>query len=154
MIKTRERDIAFKRVDLASESVAPHRHIDPAQWQRLASSDTGVEDLAGQHDHPRARAIGRKPGSQSGTQRLKQIEPAQQVADGGGFATRNHQPIHRVEFAAAAHGHRLGAGFAQRRQVLAGIALQRQHPNPRNTHNPLTFRPADIRLGSGSALPA
>ena len=36
--------------------------------------------------------------------------------------------------AAAAHRHRVGPGFAQRSQVFAGIALQRQHADSRRAH--------------------
>src|SRR6516165_5775564 len=42
IVETRERDIALKRVDLSSKSIAPHRHIDGAQWERLPSPRAGV----------------------------------------------------------------------------------------------------------------
>ena len=44
-VKTRERDIAFKRIDLSSKSISPPRHIDRAQWQRRPPADAGVQDL-------------------------------------------------------------------------------------------------------------
>ena len=39
----------------------------------------------------------------------------------------NHQRVDGVEFLAASDGDRVGARFAQRRKVFAGVALQRQH---------------------------
>ena len=126
-----ERDVAFERVDLASKSVAPHRHIDATQRQRLAAARAGVEDLAGQQDHAGARAVGRQPVGQPAAQRLQQVEFAQQMAHRGGFATGNDQPVDGIQLAAPAHRHRLGSRFAQRRQVFAGVALQRQHADPR-----------------------
>ena len=57
----------------------------------------------------------------------EQLELPQQVRHRGGLAARNDQCVDRVEFAAATDGDRIGAGFTQRRQVLAGVALQRQH---------------------------
>ena len=132
--ETRERDIAFEGVDLSPKSIAPHRHIDRAQGQRLPAARAGVENLAGEHDHARTGTVGRQPVGQQHTQRLQQVEVEQQVAHGGGFPAGNHQRVDRLELAAPAHRHRLCPGFTQRRQVLAGVALQRQDPDPQRAH--------------------
>ena len=67
------------------------------------------------------------PSASRDRKRLEQVEFAQQVAHRGGLATRDDQCVDGVEFTAPAHRDRVGAGLAQRGQVLAGVALQRQH---------------------------
>ena len=129
-------DVALERVDLPAEGVAPHGHID--RLRAAAASrpgNAGIEDLGGQQDHPGARTVGGHAVGQPGPQRLEQFELAQQVAHRGGLAAGDHQRVDGVEFAAPAHGDRLGARFAQRGQVLAGVALQRQHTDARRAHS-------------------
>ena len=67
------------------------------------------------------------PVGQPRPQRLEQIEFTQQMAHRGGLPAGNHQRVDGVQLGAAPHGHRVGAGLAQRGQVFAGVALQRQH---------------------------
>ncbi len=45
----------------------------------------------------------------------------------GGLAAGYDERVDGVEFAAATDGDRVGACFAQRGQMLAGVALQREH---------------------------
>ena len=65
------------------------------------------------------------------SQRVEQFEFPQQMRHRGGLAARNHQRVDGVEFTAASDGDRVGAGFAQRRKVFAGVALQREHSDAR-----------------------
>ncbi len=129
-------NVAFERIDLAPKSVAPHGDIDGRQRQRLAAGSSRIEDLAGQQDHARACAVGRQPVGQPGAQRLQQVEFTQQMAHRGGLATGNHQPVDGVEFVAAPDADRVGSRVAQRRQMLADVALQRENADPRATHWP------------------
>ena len=46
----------------------------------------------------------------------------------------NHQAVNGFQFGVAAHGDGLGAGGGQRGQVLAGVALQGEHPDARRAH--------------------
>src|SRR6185312_3704593 len=130
----RERNVTLERVDLTPKSVAPHRHIDSTQGQRRAPAGSGIENLTGQQDHAGARAVGGQPVGQQAPQRFQQAEVSQQVAHGRRLPTGDDQPVDRLELTEAAHGHRLGPGFAQGGQVLAGIALQRENPDPGGAH--------------------
>ena len=130
-----ERNVAFERIDLSAKSIAPHRHIDPAQRQRRTPVSAGVQDLTGQQDHAGTRPVGGQPVGQPRPQRLEQVEVEQQVTHRGGFPAGYHQPVDRIEFGAAAHRHRVGAGFAQCGKVLAGVALQSKHADERRTHS-------------------
>ena len=126
-----ELDVAFEGVDLSAEGVAPHSHIDPLQRRGVAAGDAGIQDLAGQQDHSGTRTVGGHAVGEPGPQRLEQFELAQQMRHRGGFAAGYDQRVDGVELATAAHGDRVGARFAQRGQVFAGVALKRQHPDAR-----------------------
>src|ERR1700756_4019907 len=54
LVEATEPDVALKRVDLTSKSVAPHGDIDGLQWNGLATARAGVQNLTGQQDHSRA----------------------------------------------------------------------------------------------------
>ena len=75
-----ELDVALEGVDLSTEGVAPHRHIDALQRCGVTARNTGIEDLAGQQDHSGARTVGGHAVGQPRPQRLEQFEFAQQVA--------------------------------------------------------------------------
>ena len=75
-----------------------------------------------------------RPVIQQRPQRLHQVQVEQQVAHSGGLPTRNDQPVNRLELTAAAYRQRVGSGFAQRCEVLPGIALQRQDSDPWRAH--------------------
>ena len=123
-----ERDVILERIHLAAKGVAPHRHIDRLERRGLAPGGAGVEDLGGQQDHPRTRPVGRHAVGQPRPQRFEQFELAQQMAHRGGLPAGDDQRVDGVEFPRPPHGRRLGARLAQRRQVFAGVALQRQTP--------------------------
>jgi hypothetical protein len=60
-IQSGEGDIGLERVDLTTEGVAAHRHIDAAPAAPPPGPGSGIQNLGGQHDHPGARSVGRSP---------------------------------------------------------------------------------------------
>ena len=135
-VEAGEVDVALERIDLAAECVPAHRHVDGTQRRGLAAGFTRVEDLPGQQNHAGAGSVGGHAGGQSLPQWFEQIELAQQQADGGGLPAGDHQRVDGVEFVTTTHRGRLRSGFAQGRQVFAGVALQCQHADARAAHLP------------------
>ena len=74
------------------------------------------------------------PSASPRPQRFEQFEFTKQMGHRGGLAARYDECVDGVEFAAATDGERLGAGFAQGGQMLAGVALQRQHADAGGAH--------------------
>ena len=129
------KEIALKRIDLAAKGVATHRHIDCLERDGGAALDAGIQNLGGQQDHPGTRAVGRHAFGQPCPQRLEQFELAQQVAHRGGLAAGYHQRVDGLELVDSANGCRVGARLTQRRQMFAGVALQREHADARRVHS-------------------
>ena len=116
---------------MATKGVAAHRHIDGLERDGVPTLGARVQDLGGQQDHPGTRAVGRHAFGEPRPQRLEQFELAQQVAHRGGLPAGYHQRVDGFELVDTAHGSRVGARFTQRRQMFAGVALQREHADAR-----------------------
>ena len=110
---------------------APHGHIDALERGRLSPGDSGVEDLAGQQDHPGAGPVGGHALGETRAKRLEQLELAKQMRHRGGLPAGDHQGVECLKLGKPPHGVRLGAGFAQRGQMFAGVALKCEHTDHR-----------------------
>ena len=127
-------DVVLEGVDLTSEGVAAHGHVDAAERQRLTARHPGVQDLGGQQDHPGTRSVRGHAVGQQRAQRLEQIEFAQQMTHRGRLATGDHQAVDGLQLHEPPHGDGIGSRFAQRSEMFTGIPLQCENPDAGGAH--------------------
>lgn len=118
----------LERVELVSERIAPHGHIEPAE--RLLAVDAVVHAVR-EHDETRARAIHRHSGTDARPQWLLQPKQAAQLVHHARLAARNDEPGDLVELGGSAHFAHVGTELSQHGDVLTHIALQRKDPDGR-----------------------
>src|SRR4051794_13988288 len=140
-----QQQVGLEAVDLPAEGVAPHGDVQPADRLLVAR---GVEQPVGEQDHPGARAVDRQPVRDRLAQRLEQPEPVGQLRDRRRFTARQHEAVDGVELVGTTDRHGLGALGTQDGEVLADVALQREHPDERSPHHPRVA----YRSLSGSVL--
>ena len=112
------------RVDLTPEGVAPHRNVEDAE--AALTGCRGI-DQAREENQPGTGAKGGQAAADGFGQRLAQTGDVEQPVEHRGLTPRNDQRVNGIELGAAPHGQRFGSGGAQRGEMLAGVALQREH---------------------------
>src|SRR4051794_16389388 len=145
-----QRQVGLEAVDLPAEGVAAHGDVQPADRLLVRRA---VEQPVGEQDHPGAGAVDRQAIGDRLAQRVEQAEPVGELGDRGRLATGQHQAVDGLELLGTADRARLGAPRPQRREVLADVALQREHPDcdvprPPSPHHPRVA----YRSDSGSVL--
>lgn len=128
VVEPGEVEVGLEGIDLTTEGIAAHRHIDAVQRLHIGAR---VEHLGGEQDHARAGTVGGQAISQPLTQRLQEFEDFQEFADGGGFATGDDQSVDGGQLGFPAHRDRLRPAGLERVQVFSDVTLQGQHTNRR-----------------------
>src|SRR5690606_13871253 len=120
-------EIGLEGVDLPAEGVAAHRDVERTE---RALPLGGVEQPAGEQDHPRARAVRGQPALDRGPQRLEQLEGVEQLDDRGRLPARQDDPVDPRKVLRVTHPHRAGPRLLERSEVLAHVALHREDADP------------------------
>src|SRR2546425_2240703 len=131
----RRRHLRLEAVDLPAVGVPPNADVHQLQWLLVRPA---VLDLAGHQDHAGAGAHHRHPGRGALLDRLLQ-RGLHQVRHRRAFTPRQDQGVDRVQVSRETDRHPFDFAGAQRRQVFAKIALQRQDADAtaRCAHQPL-----------------
>src|SRR5438876_2136888 len=132
---SRGRDIGFEAVDLPAVGVTPDAHVH--QLERLLVRPT-VRDLAGHQDHAGAGPQDRHARRGALLDRLLQ-RGLHQVRHRRAFTPREDQGVDRLQVSRETDWHPLDFAGAERRQVLAKVALQCQDADATasRAHQPL-----------------
>src|SRR6266508_3668601 len=139
--------MASARVGLPSGLAHPHvEHADQVLGRPF--------DLAGEQDHAGAGAEHGQAGPGPLAERLEQPVAGGELADHGGLAAGEHQPVDPVEVGEAADLDDVGADRGQRPQVLADVALVGQDTDDRGDgHHAYQPRSASRSPSGMAAMP-
>ncbi|VRM34450.1 Uncharacterised protein [Streptococcus pneumoniae] len=130
--------VLLERVDLRAEGVAPHGHVQHAEPALIRRR---VADLPGQHDQPRARAVGGQAVAEGGDERVLQPHDPGEAVHHGGLAAGQHDAVQTLEVRGAAHGARARAEGLEHVHVLPHVALEGEHADGLLwTHQPRSAR--------------
>ena len=119
--------------DVTAAWLAVYRNIDE-HWDLYESAEgllvaAPTFDPVGEHDHSRARAKGGHPRAQALAEGFEEVKRAHEFVHGRRLAAWNDEPVNPVELTRAPDAGCRGPHRAQRREVLAHVALNGQHPN-------------------------
>src|SRR3954471_7676649 len=141
-VQPAEADVALERVDLASEGVAPHGHVDAADAHLVGGA---VEHPVGQQDHAGAGAERRHAVGDPLLQRLQQVERHQQLADRRRLTAGDDKPVDPVELVRTSYAHGVSPARLENGDVLAHVTLQREHPESWGGHGATSrVRPSGV----------
>ena len=133
-LKTLDIQVLLVGVDLATESVTAHDHVERAEGTLVLAA---VQDRRGKHDHARARPVHGHAGRYAFIERVKHAERQEEIRHGRRLATRDNQAIDLVELRKPTHKQRAGAGVFQRPHMLCDVALQGENADG---HHPRSAR--------------
>jgi hypothetical protein len=111
-------------IDLPAECVAAHCDVDGAERHLVG---TAVQDGGRQRDHAGAGSVRGHAALQPVHQRITQFEHVQQPTDRGRLAAGYDDALHLGELGRPAHRDGAHPDARQRGDMLAHVALQRQH---------------------------
>lgn len=128
-VQALEIEVGFEGVALAAEGVAPDGHVQAAEGLLRGTGKVSgrIGDIGGQENHSRAGSVDGKTFGDAFPQGSDQLEGAGQFVDGRGFSSGNDQPVQAVKLLRPADADGFGAGGLCGAEVLAEVALQRQH---------------------------
>src|SRR6266536_5997492 len=103
VLYSHEVQVLLEGVDLPTEGVAPHDHVETAE---LVLVRAPVEHLVGQENHAGTRPVRGHPVLDALPHGFEQLEDVEQPRHRGRLATRQHQAVHFGQLRRAADRHR------------------------------------------------
>src|SRR6266516_6845754 len=141
-----DREVGLERVNLPSERIPAHRHVDPAERLLLVRP---ADETVGEQDHARTGAEDRQTVRYPFPQRFDEVERPGELDDRGRLAARQDQAVDACQLVRAPDRDGPRARGTQYVQVLAPVALQREHTNRQwradpQRHSEPAYAPTDL----------